>query len=50
MGKASSSSSATTAIDASGGNLTINQPNWVMWAVIGLALVLSVYLYVNRKH
>jgi hypothetical protein len=50
MSDASASSSSTTAIDASGsGVINVNKPNYVMWAVVGLALVLAAYLFVNRK-
>jgi hypothetical protein len=49
MGQASASSSATSAVDSSGGALNINQPNVAMWIVLGLGLIIGAYLWFNRK-
>lgn len=49
MGMGSASSAANSAIDASGGQLTINKPNYVAWAVVGLGLVLAAYVFLNWK-
>jgi hypothetical protein len=49
MGQASASSSADSAINAQGaGVLNINQPNYVIWLVIGGGLLLLAY-YLRRK-
>jgi len=51
MASASSSSSASVGIDSTGGNLTINKPNYVAWAVIGLAVLLGgLWLIKRLKH
>lgn len=47
-GTGSASSSASSAVDASGGNLNINQPNYVMWAVIGV-VALAVFFYFSKR-
>jgi hypothetical protein len=49
MGQASASSSADSAINATGaGVLNINQPNKIMWLVIAGGLLLLA-LYLKRK-
>jgi len=49
MGQASSSASASTGINSTGGNLTINKNNWVEWVVIGVGLVLAAIVLVKRR-
>jgi hypothetical protein len=39
MGQASASSASTAAINSSGGNLSVNQPNVFMWVIVGVAIV-----------
>lgn len=51
MGQASSSSAADSAIDNAGaGGLTINKPNWGLWIVLGLALMLAAIVLTKRKN
>jgi hypothetical protein len=50
MGQASASAAASSAIDNAGaGGLTINKPNWALWIVIGLGLVLTAIVLNKRK-
>ena len=49
MGMGSSSSSADTGIQASGGNIYNNPPNYVAWIVIALVVLGLGYIYLKGK-
>lgn len=49
MGMASASSAADTAINSTGGNLSINQPNYLAWMIAGIGLVLLAFVFKKRK-
>lgn len=49
MGMGSASSQANSAIDASGGQLTINKPNYAVYAVVALGLIIAAYVITNWR-
>ncbi len=48
---ASSSASATSSLDQSGGSdaITINKPNTIGWIVGGVALLIVAFLFLKRR-
>lgn len=49
MGQASASSSSSSGINAAGGSVNNNKPNYVAWLVIGLAALLAFTWLMKRK-
>ena len=49
MGMGSASSQANSAIDASGGQLNINKPNYAVYVVIVVGLVIAAYVFKNWR-
>ena len=48
MGQASSSAASTSAINSTGGNLTINKANYVAWVIGGLVAILFLFAWVRK--
>jgi len=49
MGQASSSASASTGTNATGGQANINPPNYGMYIVVVVAMILGAVLFIKRK-
>jgi len=49
MGQASASAAATNAINSTGGNLTVNKPNYVAWVIIGIIAILGLFAWLKGK-
>jgi hypothetical protein len=48
MGQASPSAASTSAINSTGGNLTVNKPNYAAWIVGGLIAVLALFAWLKK--
>jgi hypothetical protein len=48
-GSASAASSATDAFNSTGGNITINKPNYVLYAIAGVVILLAGIWFLKRK-
>ncbi|HVV00135.1 MAG TPA: hypothetical protein VHH88_02160 [Verrucomicrobiae bacterium] len=49
MASPSASAASSTGINAPGGNISINQPNTILWLVVALGLVLGAVVFSKRK-
>jgi uncharacterized membrane protein YdcZ (DUF606 family) len=48
-GSASASSAATSAFNDSGGNISVNQPNYVLWAIVGIVVLVAGIWFLKKK-
>lgn len=48
MGQASASSASTAASNNQGGNITVNPPNYLLYALVGLVLVFLGFKYLSK--
>lgn len=49
MGQASASASSSSAINSTGGNLTVNKPNYVVWVIAGVVAILGLFAWLKKK-
>jgi beta-lactamase regulating signal transducer with metallopeptidase domain len=49
MGQASASAASTSAINSTGGNVNINQPNYVLWVIGGIIAILALFAWLKGK-